>query len=189
MRQLAGLILCWLVATLLAVWATGTGLAALAAIFLVLAIPYAYAEGVGRRRRKRRGLYWKGFVTFQEAPLLAYKGLFPEVTLRNRWEFYKPSGSCAGKAEVRDTGIRWKTGALGTPTSQVTGKFELGWADIQSVEIGLIPGKNNFLGGSIVLTLSNGRGELEGEFIGSRRVVQDALDAARLGYSSQSHQS
>jgi hypothetical protein len=156
-------------------------------MFLVLAIPYAYAEVVGRHRRTRRGLYWKGFVTLQEAPLLAYKELFPAVTVRNRREVFTPTGTCAGKAEVRDTGIRWKSGALGTPTSRVTGRFELGWADIQSTETGFVPGKIRFLGGSMVLTLSGGRGDLEGEYIGSRRNVQDALDAARLVYSGHSY--
>ena len=185
MRQLAGLLVCWLVAALLAVWATGTGLAAGPAMFLVLAIPYAYAEFVGRRRRPRRGLFWKGFVTLDEAPLLAHRELFPTIRRRNRREKFTLSGTCAGKAKVSDTGISWKTGALGTPTSAITGSFELNWSDVRSVDTEFSGKALGFLGGILVLRLSDGRGELRGEFIGPKRGVQDALHAAQDAYASQ----
>jgi len=70
------------------------------------------------------------------------------------------------------------SGGWATPQTEVSGSFDLSWWSVDSAEATRLPGKVPGLGGRIALTLSEGRGVLEGEFLGSVKGLSQALDAS-----------
>ena len=62
-----------------------------------------------------------------------------------------------------------------TPRCEISGRFHLAWSDVETADVSRIPFKANFLGGGLTLEITNGRGELYGEFLGSRRDMLIAL--------------
>src|SRR5271165_7204250 len=131
-----------------------TPLVVIPSFFLVLGLPLAYGRYVGRRRTPSKGVYWRGFVSFMESSLLADAQLFPDIHWRQRVGGWGRAGLCAGRGEVRDTGISWRSGALGTPQTEVSGTVELPWSEIESADAYRIPGKLPGLGGGITLRLT-----------------------------------
>jgi hypothetical protein len=146
-------------------------------VVIVVGGPISYARFAGRGRTPSRGLYWRGYVSFMEPALVTDRELFPDIQSRARTGGWGRKGLSSGKCEIRNTGIHWVSGGWATPQTEVSGSFDLSWWSVDVAEATRLPGKVPGLGGRIALTLSEGRGVLEGEFLGSVKGLSQALDA------------
>jgi hypothetical protein len=84
--------------------------------------------------------------------------------------------------KVTEEGFEWRGGSLLTPSQRIVGNLVLPWSWIEHINIGDIAGKISFLGGSVTIDLTNSRGSLTGEFIGSSKSVIVALKQTPLGH-------
>jgi hypothetical protein len=153
------------------------------AFVLVLVAPLSYGRFVGRPRRASQGLYWRGFMSFMESSLLADTEVFPDIRWQERPGGWGRAGLCAGKGEIRDSGVTWRSGAWGTPQTEISGRFELPWSVVEAAEAYRLPGKIPGLGGGITFTLSGNRGMVKGQFLGSIRALSNALESSRRAAS------
>jgi len=141
--------------------------------------PLTYARLAGRSRKPSKGIYWRGYVSFTEVSLLADKEQFPDIRWRKRSGGFGRSGLSSGKCAIRDDGITWRSGGWATPQTEVSGTFDLPWAAVEAAEAYRLPGKIPGLGGGVALRLSDNRGAVEGEFLGSVRGFSEALELSR----------
>ncbi len=121
------------------------------------------------------GALWRGMTSFSEDDL-ADKTVYPELTRTSR---IAPGrrGLSGGKLEVRSAGIRWTAGSRLTPGGQIAGHFLLTWDDIESIDVGDVPGKLQLLGGGITISVQD-HGLLRGEFLRPRKALLQSLRAA-----------
>jgi hypothetical protein len=99
----------------------------------------------------------------------------------SKWRSLAKQHQSGGKLMLDPEGIAWHAGSKATPNQLIAGDFLLPWNAIEVVDIGDIPGKFRILGGAITIRLADGRGQLDGEFFGSRRLVLQALNETPLG--------
>jgi hypothetical protein len=147
------------------------------AIPIVIGGPLGYARLTGRSRRPSNGLYWRGYVSFRESSLTNHD-LFPNIEFRERAGGWGRKGLSSGSCEIRNTGIHWLSSGWATPHTEASGSFVLPWSAVPAAEATRIPGKFPGLGGRIELSLSDERGVLEGEFLGSLKGLAQALEAS-----------
>lgn len=152
---------------------------------LLVGIPLGYARLKGRRRLPFGGLYWCGYVSFMESSL-ADKELFPNIRRIRSIGGLGRKGLSSGKLKIYGDGLHWKSGGWATPTTKMAGTFHLPWTAIGEVDVHTIFGKISALGGGIELELNDDHGVLQGEFLGSRKALADAIEAARRGSRSHS---
>jgi hypothetical protein len=165
MRKMSALIVTICVLGGLLSWAFRTKYMVIATAVIVVTALVVYARVIGRRRSFSNGLYWRGVVSFREADLLGNPDLFPDISYKHRRGGWGRRRLCAGWCEVQSTGIKWESGTLATPDSEVSGRFVLPWSAVDDARTSRLRWRK--LGGEIILTLSEDRGELGGEFIGS----------------------
>ena len=128
---------------------------------------------VGRRRAHQSDAYWSGQIAFSEDDF-GNSELFPGIVRTPRPALGR-QGLCGGRLYIREDGVYWIAGSWATPRCEISGRFHLAWNDLETADVSRIPFKANFLGGGLTLEMTNGRGELYGEFLGSRRDMLIAL--------------
>jgi hypothetical protein len=94
-------------------------------------------------------------------------------------------GFSGGKLEIREDGLHWRAGGIATPRCEISGHFFLPWAVITSVDIGDAQYTLKALGGALTIFLTEGRGQLYGEFLGSRTKLHAALSSTPLGSGAE----
>jgi hypothetical protein len=141
----------------------------------VLVCPIVYARVVGRRRVPSAGLYWRGYVSFEEASLENVPS-FPNIHRHERIGRRGRRRHSSGRCELRDDGISWQSGGWATPLSAISGVFHLPWSAIDGVDVYRLPGKLPGVGGGVNLRLTANRGAIRGEFIGSLRGMSEAVE-------------
>lgn len=127
------------------------------------------------RSGRRRGVFWRGLVSFSENDLQSSPA-FPHLVRTPRPSLGR-RGLSGGRLEVQHDGIHWSAGSPLTPGSEITGQFVLPWTEVQAIDIGRASGKLPFLGGTLTISLA-GEQVVRGEFLGQRRVLTQALRAA-----------
>ncbi len=155
------------------------------AVAIVVGGPVGYARFTGRGRRPSKGLYWRGYVSFMESSLMD-RQLFPDIRRQKRTGGRGRKGLSSGKCEIRDTGISWRSGGWATPQTEVSGAFDLPWSEVEAAGTSHLPGKLPGLGGGLTVRLTDDRGVIEGEFLGSVRGLSKALVASRRAASGVS---
>jgi hypothetical protein len=138
----------------------------------------ARAFVVSRRRDGVDGLYWRGHVGFVEDDF-EDKSLFPNIR-RTASSSFGRQGLSGGRLEIRTDGLAWDAGSVLTPRCELSGSFRLPWEAVEGADVSDIPMKSRLLGGALTFFLSGG-GEIQGEFLGSRRTLLDALRRSPLG--------
>lgn len=143
-------------------------------IVAVLALPFAWPRFLGRRRSRNGRVLWRGYISFQES-LLSEKELFPGIQERRAIGGVGRKGLSAGICEMDHHGITWTSAAWYTPQTRIKGSFRLPWSEIVDGEAYRMPMRISALGGGVRLTLSEDRGILDGEFLGSIDALNDAI--------------
>lgn len=90
-----------------------------------------------------------------------------------------------GKLTFSNRGMTWKAGSFLTPHQLVEGGFEIKWTEIDLVDVGDAPMKLRTLGGAVTIRLKDGLGQIEGEFLGSHKLLLAALYSSPLGRASR----
>jgi len=155
------------------------------AVAIVVGGPLAYARFTGRGRRPSKGLYWRGYVSFKEFSLVDIH-MFPDIRRQERTGGWGRKGLSSGRCEIRDTGIRWRSGGWATPQTEVSGTFDLPWSEVEAAGASCLPGKIPGLGGRLTVRLTDDRGVIEGEFLGSVKGLSEALASSRCAASGVS---
>ncbi len=124
---------------------------------------------------RRRGVLWRGLVSFSEDDL-GGSPAFPHL-VRTPKSSVGRRGLSGGRLEVRQDGIHWSAGSLLTPGCEISGQFVLPWVEVEAIDIGRAPGKLPFLGGTLTVSLT-GEQVVRGEFLGQRRALTQALRSA-----------
>jgi hypothetical protein len=117
---------------------------------------------------------WSGLVSFDENDL-ADKSRFPHIRRGTYKSPGKVKGLTGGRLRLLSEGMHWKAGSILTPGGQLHGSFQLPWAVVIGIDIDDIPFNANFLGGSVLVHLQGGP-HVYGEFLGSRKQLQHAID-------------
>ena len=120
---------------------------------------------------------WSRSVAFDEDGF-ADRCRFPDIVrtvkpLRGR------KGLTGGRLQMKTDGIHWEAGSLGTPAGQIDGTFLLPWSVITSIEVRRIP-HNLPVGGALFIHLQGGP-QLYGEFLGSLKRLQEAINRSPAG--------
>jgi hypothetical protein len=172
----AAVVLTWtliIASILLRIWLTGwTAFFIAVAVILVCGV---YAR-VWTVRSRPVGTSWWAPTSFQRR-LLDDPARFPGVKLSAKWRAALVSGTVAGRLIVSADGIRWLgsrwlLGGLST----ASGRVELPWPLISQVTVEGAPGKLPWIGGLVVITLTDGF-VLEGEFLCSPSALRAVLPA------------
>jgi len=106
--------------------------------------------------------------------------LFPEIRRTPRRRRGR-KGLSGGRLEIREEGLHWRAGGIATPRCEISGQFFLPWSVIASADVSDVPNTIKALGGALTLFLTEGRGRLYGEFLGSRTKLLAALSSTPLG--------
>lgn len=144
--------------------------------FVVLGILLAcawYARVWGARSH-RPGVLWSAPVN---APryMLDNPARFPRLRLAPRWRSWLIMGQLGGKLILNQHGVTWlcrRWMSFGVRTS--SGRIELPWTEIESVDVQRAVGKIPGLGGVVVIRLADGV-VLACEFLGSQTALRAAL--------------
>jgi hypothetical protein len=104
---------------------------------------------------------------------------------RSRASQLSRRGLSGGKMRFRPEGISWHAGSIGTPKQLIEGDFLLPWDSIEQFDVGDIPMKLRLLGGAIAIKLKGVHGQLDGEFLGSHRLLLEALANTPLAAPTQ----
>lgn len=149
------------------------GVAFIVGIVVIIPVVFAVIFVVGRRRAHESDAYWTGQIGFSEDGF-GNSELFPGIVRTTRSALGR-QGLSGGRLYIREDGVYWIAGSWMTPRCEISGRFHLAWSDVETADVSRIPFKANFLGGGLTLEITNGRGELYGEFLGSRRDMLIAL--------------
>src|SRR5580658_3271082 len=102
--------------------------------------------------------------------------LFPYIQRKRKMKVGS-KGLSGGKLEILEDGIRWRAGSIATPRAEISGHFFLPWTKIARVDVSDVPNTIKALGGAVTLFLTEGRGKVYGEFLGSRTKLIAALSS------------
>jgi hypothetical protein len=148
-------------------------------LVMLLVATVAPIRFLGRRRSPSKGLYWRGYVAFEAAPLVINERLFPDVHRLGPIGLGGRRIVSSGRCEMREEGLNWRChGYFLVRTRVISGAFCLPWSAVERAEAHRIPDMLP-LGGAFTLELSENRGVIEGEFLGSLRGLSEALELSR----------
>jgi uncharacterized protein (DUF486 family) len=145
--------------------------------FVVLGILLAFAwyARVWSARSHRSGVLWSASVNLPRYMLAHPASRFTELRLAPQWRSWLIMGHVGGKLILNQDGVTWlcrRWMSFGVRTA--SGRIQLPWSEIDSVDIQRAVGKIPGLGGVIVITLADGW-VLAGEFLGSAPALRAAL--------------
>ena len=146
--------------------------------FVVLGILMAffwYAR-VWSARSQRAGVLWSASVNLFRYMLDHPAGRFTDARLAPQWRSWLIMGHVGGKLILSQDGVTWLSRrwmSFGVRTA--SGRIQLPWSEIDSVDVQRAVGKIPGLGGVVVITLADGW-VLAGEFLGSQTALRRVLE-------------
>jgi hypothetical protein len=159
---------------------------ALSALVAVGGVCVGLGAYFANRRRpgyKSNGALWAGMSSLRVAEIRS-AGLAEGLRIKDRrvrfWT--RGSGAVSTRFEVREEGLSWRLGAFARFVG-ARGQIQLPWSRVKRVEIGDVPGTIHGLGGGISVILDNGK-TLDGQFLGSKSELRDALSSSAFGQRS-----
>jgi hypothetical protein len=155
------------------------GVVVAAVIYAIVFAYYVYQSS--STRRPHGAALWAGLVTLR-VPDIRAAGFGGEVRVKSerRLRFWTQGQyAVMGRLEVRPEGLSWSAGRFARLLG-VRGVLRARWVDIANVEVGTVPGTIQGLGGGIAVHFASG-GRVDGQFLGSREHLLDALGRTPLG--------
>lgn len=149
--------------------------------FVVLGILLAFAwyARVWGARSHRPGVLWSAPVNVPRH-MLDIPARFPSLRLAPQWRTWLILGQCGGKLVLNKDGVTWhcrRWMSFGVRTA--SGRIDLPWNEVDSVDVQRAVGKLPGLGGLVVIRLADGV-VLAGEFLGSQTALRAALSQLHI---------
>ena len=179
----------WIIAAALLVWLVYEGVTGNPALFGLIGFVLLGVVGVlvlgstySRIRFHDGQFHGHLLVSFHEDSLPGPE-VFPDLRVVPRRESSQlgRQGLSGGKLRIQDEGLSWHAGSLFTLSQRIEGSFFIPWSWIKLVDVGDVPMKLRLLGGALAIQLNEGRGTLDGEFLGSHKHILEVLRRSPLG--------
>ena len=150
-------------------------------LFVVLGILLAFAwyARVWGARSHRPGVLWSAPANVPRY-MVDSPARFPALRLAPRWRSWLIMGQCGGKLVLNQDGVTWlcrRWMSFGVRTA--SGRIDLSWNEVDSVDVQRAVGKLPGLGGVVVIRLADGV-VLACEFLGSQPALRAALSQLHI---------